>query len=264
MIDDIRPAGAPLVPEDSDAPQTETATADGQSNTQHPAVQAELAKTSGTDAPAGTPTGQVIAGGKRAWRKPILLVVLLLLVGGGAYYWYSTTSSQTSKLSTGSSAAQKAATAGTTLDTAKNYGNKYSNGILPVGDGKYKTTGAQQGYVYACSGYAQNLAADSGGAGRRGPWFSSDGTTYDINKKTHVNGNVAWQASFSNTLNGSTRTITTNDLPNHTTGVFPIAASDPAYAYDRNPNTISAQNLVYSLPVRPTYGSPQCMGGQAG
>jgi len=41
-------------------------------------------------------------------------------------------------------------------------------------------------------------------------------------------------------------------LPPHTTGVFPIAASDPAYQYDRNPNSIKSYTLRASLARNPT------------
>ena len=154
---------------------------------------------------------------------------------------------------------------GLSLLSDKNYGDKYANGILPVGDGKYSTTGAQIGTVFACSGYAANLKTDTGGAGARGPWFTNNNTEYDMNKKAHVQGSVTWHGSFTDVVSGSTRTITTNGLPlAHTTGVFPIASSDPAYAYDRNPNTIKAQSQTYTLAAEPTYGDPQCMGGQVG
>ena len=205
-------------------------------------------------------------------RKPwvMLVVSLVLLVVMAVVAWWAVSQMAPKKpaqTATKASTQSKAATStvtGLELDTSKNYGNKYADGVLPVGDGKYKTDTAATGYVYACSGYAQNLSTSSGGAGSRGPWFSSDGKTYDINKKKHVNGSVTWQSSFSNSVTGATRTIITNDLPNHPTGVFPIAASDPAYAYDKNPNKISAQSFTYALPASPTYGNPNCMGGQSG
>lgn len=153
---------------------------------------------------------------------------------------------------------------GLQLDTTKDYGNKYADGVLPVGDGKYSSTGAKNGSVYTCSQYAQNLAQDKGGAGTRGPWFSSDNQSYDITKKAHVSGAVKWIPQFSQTVNSAGRAITTNDLPSHTTGVFPIASSDAAYLYDRNPNKIQEQSLSLTLPISPTYGQPQCMGGEAG
>jgi len=175
----------------------------------------------------------------------------------------------TAKTSVTPTQATKASTTATTqqglqLDAQKNYGDKYANGLLPVGDGKYSTAGAKQGYIYACSGYAQNLSSSQAGADSRGPWFTNNNTQYDINKKANVQGAATWTAGFSNTVSGTTRTIATNDLPNHATGIFPIASSDPAYSYDKNPNRISAQSLTYSLPANPSYGSPNCMGGQVG
>jgi YHYH protein len=153
---------------------------------------------------------------------------------------------------------------GLQLDPGKNYGDKYASGILPVGDGKYSSTAPKQGSVYTCSQYAKNLMNDKGGAQTRGPWFVNNNTQYDLNKKSHVQGSVLWRADFSNDVSGGTRTITTNDLPAHPTGIFPILGSDPVYAYDRNPNSIKGQSLTYTLAASPTYGSPACTGGEVG
>lgn len=152
---------------------------------------------------------------------------------------------------------------GLQLDANKNYGNKYANGVLPVGDNMYVSDAAKAGYVFACAGYANNLKQGQGGAGSRGPWFVGT-TQYDLNKKAHVAGAVKWQAQFTNTVSGASRNIVTNDLPSHTTGVFPISASDPAYAYDRNPNSIKGQSFSYALSSAPSYGTPNCIGGQVG
>src|SRR5262249_52315886 len=115
------------------------------------------------------------------------------------------------------------------LDTAKDYGDKYADGILPVGDGRYTTDAPKQGYLYVCRAFGQQ----AGGAMSRGPWFVNDNTEYDINKKVAVEGTVQWDASYSMSIDGDTRVITTNDLPrDHTTGVFPVQPSDPAYQYD--------------------------------
>jgi hypothetical protein len=151
------------------------------------------------------------------------------------------------------------------LDLHKNYGNKYADGVLPVGDGKYVETSPKKGYLFTCGQYAQNIKSDGGGADQRGPWFTNNNTSYDLNKKIHVKGNVTWQGNFSNTIAGGMRTIATNDLPlAHATGTFPIAGSDPARAYDKNPNSIKAQTLSYVLPASPDYGGPQCMSGEVG
>jgi len=151
---------------------------------------------------------------------------------------------------------------GLQLDTNKQYGNKYANGLLPVGDKKYSTTEAKKGYVYTCQ--ANFVPESQAGAQARGPWFINNNTQWNINKKTAVSGTVNWQNNIEISLNGTNRVITTNDLPDHHTGTFPVAKTDPAYAYDKNPNTIKSQSLTYTLAANPSYGKPQCMGGEAG
>ncbi|HWT40272.1 MAG TPA: YHYH protein [Dongiaceae bacterium] len=197
-------------------------------------------------------------------------IIAVLAIAAGAYWWGSgQCPAQSSVMSTQntSSSQQKTpvASSNLTLDESKNYGNKYANGLLPVGDSHYVTDAPKTGYVYACSQYAQNLTQGGGGAQARGPWFTNNNTEYDINKKIHVNGAVTWTPQFTNTLSQDSRIITTNDLPSHTTGIFPIAASDPASQYDRNPNTITAQSLTFTLAAAPTYDTTaHCMGGTAG
>ncbi len=203
----------------------------------------------------------------------VSVIIMVLTLGLLLGWWYTsqakptlqgTTANSTQK-SNSSSTGISSQVQGLRLDTTKNYGNKYANGLLPVGDGKYVTSGPKQGFIYACSQYAQSLSAGNGGASVRGPWFTSNNTEYDITKKLHVQGNVVWQADFSNIVSGNTRTIVTNDLPSHPTGIFPIAASDPAYLYDRNPNAIKGQTYTFALAANPTYGSsPNCIGGQVG
>ena len=47
-------------------------------------------------------------------------------------------------------------------------------------------------------------------------------------------------------------------------GVFPVASSDPAYAYDRNPNSIKGYTLSVELPEPKLAASPSCVGGTIG
>ncbi len=148
------------------------------------------------------------------------------------------------------------------LDPTKNYGNKYQNGILPVGDNKYSTTSAKKGSVYLCR--ANFVPASQAGAQTRGPWFTNNNTEWDSNKKVAIQGQVSWAPQLSVKLENGKRIVTTNDLPDHKTGVFPVASSDPAHAYDANPNTIKSQPLTYSLSANPAYGQPQCMSGEVG
>ena len=133
--------------------------------------------------------------------------------------------SSSSSTTGGTAASGSARTTELKLDPNKSFGNKYANGILPVGDNKYVTDAPKNGSVYLC----RTPQGEAGGAQERGPWFIDDGTEYDINKKVPVEGEVKWDASYSETIDGGNRVITTNDLPrDHTTGVFPVQPSDPA------------------------------------
>lgn len=198
----------------------------------------------------------------------ILAILAIVFIGTGVWALNAKRTSKQSaapaQTSTRQTIAASTKAGGVTLDPNKNYGNVYADGLLPVGDGKYVTDAPKAGYVYVCSGYANNIISEPGGAESRGPWFTNNNTEYDINKKPHVNGRVKWTPVFSDTVDGNNRIISTNDLPNHDTGVFPISNSDPAHAYDRNPNNISAQSLSYTLNANPSFGTPTCMGGEVG
>lgn len=140
-------------------------------------------------------------------------------------------------------------------------GNKYADGELPLGDGHYVLDAPRKGYIYLC----HPMREGHGGAGNDGPWIH--GTTWNIYQKIPVRGNVAWpDAQFSNSITGDQRLLSGNDLPvTHATGQFPVQPSDPAYSYDRNPNSIAAQALHDTLPLNPAYSdTPYCMGGEAG
>jgi len=192
-----------------------------------------------------------------------VVVVALVACGSSSPNSSRARPTTTTAASTTTTSSNSGDSAGTlVLDTGKNYGDKYADGLLPVGDNKYTTDAPKQGSVYVC-----RAPIGGGGAMTRGPWFVNDNTEYDINKKVAVEGNVQWDASYSMSIDGDTRVIETNDLPrDHTTGVFPIQPSDPAYQYDRNPNSISAQSLTYRLDATPSAEgrSPSCVGGESG
>jgi hypothetical protein len=136
----------------------------------------------------------------------------------------------------------------------------YQDGTVPLGDYRYSTTVAKKGYVYLC-----NARKDNPGAAVNGPWIKGD--TWNFKFKTAVSGSVSWpNAKFTNTVTGSTRTLAGNALPlTHTTGIFPVASTDGAALYDRNPNSISAQTISLKLPSDPVYSAtPYCMGGEVG
>jgi hypothetical protein len=100
-----------------------------------------------------------------------------------------------------------------------------------------------------------------GGAFRVGPWIQGD--TWDPTRKLHVQGSVPWpEAEYRVEVTESSRIITTNGVPRqNTTGVFPVAADDPAYQFDRNPNTISQRRLTLTVPGEPgVAAAPECVG----
>jgi len=132
---------------------------------------------------------------------------------------------------------------------------------IPLGDG-YVSTTPKVGYVDSCMTTFPSI----GGAQVVGPWINTSAKTWDSLTKIKVQGAVSWPAaSYSVTTSGSSRIIKSNDLPTgHTTGVFPIASTDPAYAYDRNPNSIESMSIDWSLPLNPVAASaPSCTSGGA-
>lgn len=132
---------------------------------------------------------------------------------------------------------------------------------IPLGDG-YRSTSPRVGYVDSCV----TTFGGIGGAQVVGPWINTKKKTWDAATKIHVDGSVSWPAArYAVTVSAGRRIIAGNDLPiDHTTGVFPIASSDPAYAYDRNPNSIEAQSIDWSLPANPVAASkPSCTSGGA-
>lgn len=148
------------------------------------------------------------------------------------------------------------------LDPAHDYGNRYADGILPVGDEHWSTTAAGVGTVFLCQ---DNFVPDEqAGAQSRGPWFINGNTEWDLNLKSTIRGSVNWDSVLTMEISGNDRLIVTNDLPTHHTGVFPVANDDPARFFDANPNTITAQDLSYVLDAAPTPGEPSCMGGESG
>ncbi len=130
---------------------------------------------------------------------------------------------------------------------------------LPIGDGRVTSSGSQRGYVYTC-GSGAGGGPPSGGAQVEGPWIH--GSTFDLNSKATVDGSVHWpNAKLREKTGRSRRTFSGNGLPKgDTTGEFPISPSTDAYRYDRNPNSIRAQRVHYSLPTHPHAASkPNCL-----
>jgi YHYH protein len=131
---------------------------------------------------------------------------------------------------------------------------------LPLGDEKVVTDGPKRGYIYSCMS-----GGGGGGAEVDGPWIDQSAGTFNLNQKVVVPGKVSWDGRFEIKLNGDVRDVTGNDLPDHTTGEYPIPSDSEAYSYDRNPNSIAEQEVALELPANPTEApEASCMGGEVG
>ena len=130
---------------------------------------------------------------------------------------------------------------------------------LPLGDGHISSE-PKVGFIWAC-----RINPGGGGAQVDGPWIDKSKGTYDFTRKAVVLGHQVWKPDFRMTVEGDQRVFVTNDLPDHATGTFPISPSDPAYGYDRNPNTIKAQSVTVALPANPVLAAaPTCAPGAVG
>ena len=127
---------------------------------------------------------------------------------------------------------------------------------LPIGDGKVSLSGPKRGWVYAC----QPPNPNGGGAFRDGPWIKGDGT-FDLTAKVHVSGSRTWPGRFTVKAGGARTLLSGNGLPVKTpTGTFPVSSTDEAFQYDRNPNSIQAQAVHYSIPAKPKAAArPSCL-----
>jgi len=130
-------------------------------------------------------------------------------------------------------------------DAVKKQIDRLDPTAIPLGDGKVSNS-PKVGYVFSCQTNFRQTSNLHGGE-----WIEGD--TWDSTQKLYVLGSVAWPtASFSTSLQNVSRTLTGNGLPiSHTTGIFPIKRTDPAWQYDRNPNPITATEFRYSIPAKP-------------
>ncbi len=174
----------------------------------------------------------------------LALSIVLTSCGGGSGSSATTPSAGSSSVNTTSSSG--GATAGTG-STPVNLTQ------IPLGDGKVSTTSPQVGYVYSCTNPSSTNGAGSA------PWINSNGLTWDSTAKVAVRGAVQWASTFASNVANGLLNITGNGLPVHTTGTFPIGATDPAYQYDKNPNSILSVAITWGLPANPSVAAaPSC------
>jgi hypothetical protein len=131
---------------------------------------------------------------------------------------------------------------------------------LPIGDDKVSEA-PERGFVYVCPGQPEGMSPPL----VDGPWISGD--TFNLLEKVWDPGDVDWsEATFDISLEGDSRVLSGNNLPTDTqTGTFPIPSDSEAYTYDRNPNSISAQDYSLELPANPVEADEAtCVGGEVG
>jgi hypothetical protein len=131
---------------------------------------------------------------------------------------------------------------------------------LPLGDGKVSAQ-PKAGFVFACQ---QRFGPGGPGAQVDGPWIHGD--TWDLTQKLSVRGRITWpDAQFTIKTTGEgrvvSRVLSGNGLPVDTpTGTFPVQRDDPAFQIDRNPNSIRAQSIAWTLPRDPVAAAqPGCV-----
>jgi hypothetical protein len=129
---------------------------------------------------------------------------------------------------------------------------------LPLGTGRSSST-PTAGRLLRCGG------TPSGGPPVRiPPWVDTAHSTWDVTDKVAVAGNVAWQYEVKAARSGDSLVVSGNGLP-HRSGVFPVAQSDPAYAYNPNPGSVFEHSVTFTLPYLPTAAADvSCETGEVG
>lgn len=217
------------------------------------------------NAASGRPHADPLPSSGRARHRPLpvtaVTVLALALIAGACG---SSTNESTADTSTTTAPAGDVATTttaeGTTDGDIVNVweGPAADLTALPIGTEHVSTTGAAVGDLFSCDAGNPN----GGGAFAVGPWIDEAAGTWDRTEKVSVQGEVSWpMASYDEAVDGAERTIASNGVPvDMITGTFPVAADDPAYSYDRNPNVIAETALSITLPVSPAVAdTPTCL-----
>lgn len=125
---------------------------------------------------------------------------------------------------------------------------------LPNGDGHVVTDAKdlKPGEIYISPETKEQTQHGQTGAVEKGLWINPDGT-YDLTKKTPVEGAVQYNGKYQVTADNvnDTLTIVGNALPTTTTGEFPIDPNSEAGHIDPNPNTIQADDYSFTVPRHP-------------
>jgi len=123
-----------------------------------------------------------------------------------------------------------------------------SSDVLPIGNQKYTLDQPLKGHVYLCGA---NFFPS--GAHRTGEWIDEARGVWFPGRKPSVQGANFWKGATSLfTAEGAMRSIQVRGVPaDHPTGDFPIKRTDPAFAYDRNPNPVREFPTTLQVPRNP-------------
>ena len=101
-------------------------------------------------------------------------------------------------------------------------------------------------HVYTCEGDRYEPVAH-----RSGDWIVVG--HYEPDSKPSVYAEIHWPADLemSSQPDHNIREITTNNLPNHPTGEFPISRQDDGVRYQHNGNPVRLQDFSMTLPQTP-------------
>lgn len=140
-------------------------------------------------------------------------------------------------------------------------GNIYAHNLdkLPLGDGKLSNE-PKVGYIWNCD----KRVGIGGGSHREGYWINKENKTWDSTNKPIVEGKESWENSFIIKEDEDKLIISTNGLPNHITGEYPIRKHTEAFQYDRNPNSIKEQSITMTIPKNPIQGEGRCLPNRIG
>ena len=210
------------------------------------------------------PTGPSRVSVRRLPVAVVALVALALVAGACGSSSTEETGAASTTTSTEAATTETTATASTDTTTGDEIVNVWEGSpvdqtALPIGTSHVSTTGAAVGDLFSCDAGNPN----GGGAFAVGPWIDEAAGTWDRTEKVAVQGEVSWpMAQYDEQVDGDQRTISSNGLPvDMVTGTFPVAADDPAFSYDRNPNSIAETDLTVTLPASPTVAdTPTCLG----
>ncbi|MBX3099460.1 MAG: YHYH protein [Salinibacterium sp.] len=127
---------------------------------------------------------------------------------------------------------------------------------IPLGDDAVSSAPATD-FIFSCK---TNFSGR--GPVHTGPWIDYENDTWNSTTKVVVTGNITWPtATYVESVEGEQRVLTSQDVPvDDPTGTFPIAADDPAFAFDRNPNSIGDHAVELRMPLNPTTAAvPSCV-----